>query len=104
MPRVKAHVFAFTSPRLLAYPSLVAKTLPPITPKRCRVRRLLRLDRRASARDFCFVTSPAGYSGLFERGADASHLYAVPLERATGETNPLERVVFVITDRGVEAQ
>jgi hypothetical protein len=29
--------------------------------------------------------------------ADASHFYAVPLERVTDEANPLERIVFSMT-------
>jgi hypothetical protein len=85
----------------LTYWRPVAKVLPPITLNGVEYA-VLGLDRRAFGPRFLLRDVAGRLFGLFEHGADASHLYAVPLDRALGESNPLERVEFVVTDRRVE--
>ncbi len=58
-------------------------------------------DRRALGPRFLIRDAAGHLFGLFERGADASHFYAVPLARTTVDANPLEPIQFLITDRGL---
>ncbi len=97
---VKNLVFAFTSPIAFAYPRAVAKALPSITLKGVEYA-VLGLDRRAFGPRFLLRDAAGHLFGLFERGADASHFYAVPVARTTVDANPLERIQFLITDRGL---
>ena len=64
--------------------------------------RVLRLSRSAFGPRLLLRDEAGRLFGLFERGADASYFFAMPLETSTDERNPLKRVEFFVSDRGVE--
>ncbi|HSD10950.1 MAG TPA: hypothetical protein VLF14_08195, partial [Candidatus Binatia bacterium] len=89
----------FASPRSYIL-GPVAKAFPPITINGT-LYRVLCLSRTAFGPRFLLRDDAGRLFGLFERGADASCLYAVPLGRDTVTGNPLDRLDFLVTDTGL---
>jgi hypothetical protein len=81
----------------------VAKSLAPVTVNGVEYR-VLRLSRSAFGPRFLLRDEAGRLFGLFERGADASYFFAVPLETAPDESNPLRRVEFFVSDRRIEGR
>ena len=73
---------------------------PPITINGARYH-VLRLSRAAFGPRFLLRDDAGRLFGLFECGANASRLYAVPLGRDTELGNPLDRIDFLIADAGL---